>query len=172
MPTCVIHKLITVCGYKTVVKFFPHQPSELEVYSRPHCLGVPDNEHSIFVASRLENAELLQAVLVMLWSCSRNGWSRSVRAFDAARYSFSCSRVGDRIILLEIAPVAWKEVSTLSDSPVATRSPLLRKLLIKLSQSISLMYLPRKLAASEAWFVTTWHEVSFPKSGENKQRAA
>jgi len=26
----IVHTLITVCGYKTVVKFFPHQASDLE----------------------------------------------------------------------------------------------------------------------------------------------
>ncbi|EFJ25897.1 hypothetical protein SELMODRAFT_413196 [Selaginella moellendorffii] len=224
---CVIHKLITVCGYKTVVKFFPHQASDLEVtvallercdkeikecgslkeesvgeYETkcslllwlsilvliPFDLASVDTALGYSTTSTASSSPLVERMLNLckqFLSCSGPvremagvvlsrlltrpdihshllgfmAWSQ-----DALKTSQDSStgvflipgtvnalagifKVGDRSILLEIAPIAWKEASALSDSPLATRSPLLRKLLVKLIQRIGLTYLPPKLAA-------------------------
>lgn len=56
-------------------------------------------------------------------------------------------KVGGRDILLEVAPSAWEEASKLARSQAAIRSPLLRKLLVKLIQRIGNTYLPPRVAS-------------------------
>lgn len=56
-------------------------------------------------------------------------------------------KVGGRDILLDVAPIAWGEATELASSQAASRSPLLRKLLVKLIQRIGNTYLPPRVAS-------------------------
>lgn len=56
-------------------------------------------------------------------------------------------KVGGRDILLDVAPSAWEEACKLARSQAAIRSPLLRKLLVKLIQRIGNTYLPPRVAS-------------------------
>lgn len=55
---------------------------------------------------------------------------------------------GSRKLLLDVAVLSWNDTSALMRSPVAARSPLLRKYLVKLSQRITLTCLPHR---SPSW---------------------
>lgn len=50
-------------------------------------------------------------------------------------------------MLLNVAPMAWQGAHDLAGSQAANRSPLLRKLLVKLIQRIGVMYLPPRIAS-------------------------
>lgn len=54
-----------------------------------------------------------------------------------------CHRqVGGRKLLLDVVPIIWNDTSLLINSSNASRSPLLRKYLMKLTQRIGLTCLP------------------------------
>ncbi|KAH9316181.1 hypothetical protein KI387_024808, partial [Taxus chinensis] len=53
--------------------------------------------------------------------------------------------VGGRDVLLDVASLVWQETCNLTKSAAAARSPLLRKMLIKLTQRVGLTYLPQRV---------------------------
>ncbi|GFY94224.1 ARM repeat superfamily protein [Actinidia rufa] len=57
-------------------------------------------------------------------------------------------KAGNRKLLLDVVPVVWNDTSVLMRSPIAARSSLLRKYLMKLSQRIGLTCLPHR---SPSW---------------------
>lgn len=57
----------------------------------------------------------------------------------------SIFKVGSRQVLLNVVSLTWNDCSLLMKSTTASRSPLLRKLIVKLSQRIGLTCLPHRL---------------------------
>ncbi|XP_073388245.1 tubulin-folding cofactor D [Physcomitrium patens] len=227
-----IHTLMTVCSYKTVVKFFPHQAADLEVavglleqceeevvvgsilkeestgeWETKCCLLlwlsilvlIPfdlasvdtsladpraadtmlagDDEATPMVQKiinictiHLENPGPSREMAGVLLSrlLTRPDMRGALRRFMAWAHDTLASpldsrvgvflvpgvimaiaaifKVGGRDILLDIAPSAWQEASKLARSQSAIRSPLLRKLLVKLIQRIGNTYLPPRIA--------------------------
>ncbi|PPS12994.1 hypothetical protein GOBAR_AA07635 [Gossypium barbadense] len=71
-----------------------------------------------------------------------------------------CCQAGSGRVLLDVVPTIWNDVSVLIKSGSASRSPLLRKYLVKLTQRIGLTCLPHRLP--------TWRYVGRTSSlGEN-----
>ena len=60
-------------------------------------------------------------------------------------YVYYHSQTASRKLLLDVLPTVLNNVTVLSKSSAATRSPLLRKYLIKLTQRIGLVCLPHRL---------------------------
>lgn len=226
-PLCIIiYTLVTVCGYKTVLKFFPHQVSDLElaVSLLEKCHGVT----TVLSAIRQESTgEMETKCTMLLWLSilvlipfdlssvdtalaeagssvkdappplveriivvckdylSNPGPMRKIAGLLLSRLltrpdmkpalisfiqwtqeALSTSmdgtadiflvpgiteamaaifKVGGRDILLDVASTVWQETCNLIKSTVAARSPLLRKLLIKLTQRVGLAYLPQRV---------------------------
>ncbi|BBN05956.1 tubulin-specific chaperone D [Marchantia polymorpha subsp. ruderalis] len=224
----IVHTLMTVCGYKTVVKFFPHQACDLEV-----TVSLLERCHQEVTVSSILKEEstgdwetkctllLWLSILVLipfdmasvdtaLADCSDSSsksnipplvqkiinickdylqspgpvremsgvllsrlltrpdmraalkdfveWSREAlrRTEDEAIKIFlipgvvgvlaAIYKVGGRDMLLDTTLPVWQVASQLATSSAANRSPLLRKLLIKLMQRVSLMHLPPRIA--------------------------
>lgn len=226
-PLCIIiYTLVTVCGYKTVLKFFPHQVSDLElaVSLLEKCHGVT----TVLSAIRQESTgEMETKCTMLLWLSilvlipfdlssvdtalaeagssvkdappplveriivvckdylSNPGPMRKIAGLLLSRLltrpdmkpalisfiqwtqeALSTSmdgtadiflvpgiteamaaifKVGGRDILLDVASTVWQETCNLIKSTAAARSPLLRKLLIKLTQRVGLAYLPQRV---------------------------
>ncbi|XP_078448092.1 ARM repeat superfamily protein [Wolffia australiana] len=221
-PLCIIiYTLVTVCGYKSVIKFFPHQVSDLEL-----AVSLLENCHSSVSNSSLRQestGEMETKCVMLLWlyilvlvpfdistidtnagestylggleppplvlkllgfskdylgsagpmrriSClllarlvtrpdmsiafnSFREWGNQVYA-DAAEQQVdhfrllgvveafaSVFKVGSRKTLINVYAETWKKSSVLLKSTAASRSPLLRKLLMKLFQNIGLVCL-------------------------------
>ncbi|KAJ7962155.1 tubulin-folding cofactor D [Quillaja saponaria] len=66
------------------------------------------------------------------------------RLLGAVEALASIFKAGRRELLLDVIPVVWSDTSVLFKSSAATRSPLLRKYLMKLTQRIGLMALPHR----------------------------
>ncbi|CAK9217775.1 unnamed protein product [Sphagnum troendelagicum] len=228
----IVHTLITVCGYKTVVKFFPHQASDLEptVALLEQChrevtvgsilkeestgdwetkctlllwlsilVLIPFDMASVdtaMVEPRASNAggeeeqtpPLVQRMVKLCTEHLSNpgptremtgvllsrlltrpdmqgtlkgfmAWTRQALATtqDGMMGVFlvpgiigalaGIFKVGGRDMLLNVAPMAWQGAHDLAGSQAANRSPLLRKLLVKLIQRIGVMYLPPRIAS-------------------------
>lgn len=240
-PLCIIiYSLVTVCGYKAVIRFFPHQVSDLEpaVSLLEKCHGttagtalrqestgemetkcvillwlsilvlVPfdissvdtsiANSHSLganepppLVARILEiskehlsSAGPMQTIAGLLLSklltrpdmlpafTSFIEWTHEVlssatedvihhfRLLGAVETLAAIFKNGSRKALLDIVPVVWNDTSVLIKSTPASRSPLLRKYLIKLTQRMGLTCLPPR--------ATTWRYVGKHSTlGEN-----
>eukprot|EP01018_Ginkgo_biloba_P017523 Gb_00473 [translate_table: standard] len=226
-PLCIIiYTLVTVCGYKTVIKFFPHQVSDLElaVSLLERCHQVTSISSSIREES---TGEMETKCTMLLWlsilvlipfdmssvdtalaeTClfskdappplvermiivckdylsspgpmrkmaglllsrllTRPDMRAALRSFmQWSQASLATSmeentgiflvpgiteamaaifQVGGRDILLDVASIAWQGTCDLVKSPAAARSPLLRKLLIKLTQRVGLTYLPQRV---------------------------
>ncbi|KAL2632493.1 hypothetical protein R1flu_003972 [Riccia fluitans] len=224
----VIHTLITVCGYKTVVKFFPHQACDLEVtvtlLERCHqevtvssvlkeestgdwetkctlllwlsilvlipfdmasvdtalvdCSEIhagstvpplvqriikvckeylqspgPVREMSGVLLSRLLTRPDMRHALRDFIDWSNEALSttldESIKIFlvpGVVGVLAAIFKVGGRDMLLDTTIPVWQVASHLATSSAASRSPLLRKLLIKLMQRVSLMHLPPRIA--------------------------
>lgn len=240
-PICiVIYSLVTVCGYKSVFRFFPHQVSDLElavsllekchatnsVSSLRHestgemetkCIVllwlsilvlIPFDLSSVdtSIASRnnaggdgppplvmriietckdyLSNAGPMRTIAGLLLSrlLTRPDMSKAFTSFiDWAHDTLSSVednvighfrllgavealaatfKIGSTSVLLNVVPILWSDTSVLIKSRTASRSSLLRKHLIKLTQRIGLTSLPPRPA--------TWHYVGKNKTlGEN-----
>lgn len=240
-PICiVIYSLVTVCGYKSVFRFFPHQVSDLElavsllekchatnsVSSLRHestgemetkCIVllwlsilvlIPFDLSSVdtSIASRndagrdeppplvmriieickdyLSNAGPMRTIAGLLLSrlLTRPDMSKAFTSFiDWAHDTLSSEednvighfrllgavealaatfKIGSTSALLNVVPLLWSDTSVLIKSRTASRSSLLRKHLIKLTQRIGLTSLPPRPA--------TWHYVGKNKTlGEN-----
>ncbi|XP_047156873.1 tubulin-folding cofactor D [Vigna umbellata] len=225
-PICIIvYSLVTVCGYKSVIKFFPHQVSDLELAVsllekchstnsvtslRQESTGemeakcvtllwlyilvlVPFDistvDTSIANDDSLTEFELSPLVLRIIGFCkdylSTAGPMRTMAGLVLSRLltrpdmpkaftSFvewthtvmssvtedllhhfqllgvvealaAIFKAGSRNLLLDASPVVWNDTSMLYKSSDATRSPLLRKYLMKLTQRIGLTALPHRL---------------------------
>ncbi|KAG0570729.1 hypothetical protein KC19_6G183600 [Ceratodon purpureus] len=228
-----IHTLMTVCSYKTVVKFFPHQAADLELavglleqceeevivgsilkeestgeWETKCCLLLwlsilvlipfdlasvdtsladsrtadatltADDEPPPLVqkmikicTAHLENPGPTREMAGVLLSrlLTRPDMRGALRRFMAWTHDSLAApldgmtgvflvpgvimaiaaifKVGGRDILLDVAPSAWEEASKLARSQAAIRSPLLRKLLVKLIQRIGNTYLPPRVAS-------------------------
>ena len=59
-------------------------------------------------------------------------------------WTIYCGQAGSRKVLFDVVPTIWNDVSVLIKSDAATRSPLLRKHLVKLTQRIGLTCLPHR----------------------------
>ncbi|KAJ7541816.1 hypothetical protein O6H91_10G078100 [Diphasiastrum complanatum] len=224
----IIHTLVTVCGYKTVVKFLPHQAHNLEI-----TVAILERCHQEFKVSSISKEErtgewetectllLWLSILVLIpfdmtsvdTSLSESSFSEKhepvsplveriiqickdylsspgpVREMAGVLLSRLLTRpdmsdnllsfvnwtqlmlastqdtptgvflvpgvlgtlaaifkVGGRDILISIASLAWQDASDLACSQIAGRSPLLRKLLMKLILRIGLTYLSPRVA--------------------------
>ncbi|XP_010449749.1 PREDICTED: tubulin-folding cofactor D-like isoform X2 [Camelina sativa] len=228
-PICIIiYSLVTVCGYKAVIKYFPHQVSDLEL-----AVALLDKCHSMTSVSSLRQEstgemeakcvtllwlsilvlvpfdissvdtsiandksfgvdDLAPLVLKILGFCkdylstagpmrrisglllskllTRPDMGKAFASFfewthevlssegDSVVNNFCLLGVmealaaifmtASREVLLEALPVVLKDVTMLSKSNAATRSPLLRKYLIKLTQRIGLVCLSHR---SPSW---------------------
>ncbi|KAK9103212.1 hypothetical protein Sjap_020466 [Stephania japonica] len=224
-PLCIIiYSLVTVCGYKAVIKFFPHQVSDLEL-----AVSLLEKCHYTTTATTLRQestGEMEAKCVVLLWlsilvlvpfdissvdtsvanvSCfnglepsplvlkimefskdylSNAGPMRSIaglllsklltrpdmpKAFisfiewthevvSSAADDFmdrfrllgvvealaAIFKAGARKSLLDVVPLSWVDTSTLIKSSIASRNPLLRKFLMKLTQRIGLTCLPHR----------------------------
>ncbi|XP_057830679.2 tubulin-folding cofactor D isoform X2 [Cryptomeria japonica] len=227
-PLCIlIYTLVTVCSYKTVIRFLPHQVSDLElaVSLLEKCHGtsmvlsslrqestgemetkctmllwlsilvlIPFDMSSVDTAlagaencsgkdsppplvermitvckdylsnpgpmrkmagvllSRLVTRPDMKSALKSLTTWTQEALGTSTEdtndiflvpgIFEAMAAIF---KVGGRDVLLDVASVMWQETCNLTKSVTAARSPLLRKLLIKLTQRIGLTYLPQRV---------------------------
>ncbi|KAK9742802.1 hypothetical protein RND81_03G198300 [Saponaria officinalis] len=223
----IIYTLVTVCGYKAVIKFFPHQVSDLELAVsllekchtakatsslRQESTGemeakcvvllwlsilvlvpfdISSVDTSITQANNLKGDEPPPLVLRILVFCkdylssagpmrtisglllskllTRPDMSSAFTSFIEWTHEISSSRsdnvldqfrllgvvealaaifkAGSRNVLLDVAPIIWNDVSVLMKSSAASRSPLLRKYLVKLGQRIGLVCLPFRSAS-------------------------
>ncbi|KAF8083932.1 hypothetical protein N665_0744s0007 [Sinapis alba] len=225
-PICIIiYTLVTVCGYKSVIKFFPHQVSDLEL-----AVLLLEKCHSTASVSSLRQestGEMEAKCVTLLWLsilvlvpfdissvdtsiaedesfgvgdiaplvlkilgfckdylCSSGPmrrisglllsklltrpdmgkaftsfveWTDEVLSFkeDSVVNHFrllgvmealaAIFKTASRKVLLDVLPTVLNNVTVLSKSSAATRSPLLRKYLIKLTQRIGLVCLPHRL---------------------------
>ncbi|CAM6128397.1 unnamed protein product [Calypogeia fissa] len=226
-----VHTLMTVCGYKIVVKFFPHQACDLEVTvtllerchqevtvssilkeestgdwetqctlllwlsilvlipfdmasvdtaladSGPSCGNSPEavpplvermirmckedlanpgpvREMAGVLLARLLSRPDMRAALnnFVAWTIEALNSDEDVRASSflvpgVVGVLAALFKVGGRDILLSITPAVWRVVSQLINSSIASRSPLLRKLLVKLTQRVGLVHLPPRVAS-------------------------
>ncbi|CAB4300076.1 unnamed protein product [Prunus armeniaca] len=222
-PICIIiYSLVTVCGYKAVVRFFPHQVSDLELAVsllekchhtssvsslRQESTGemeakcvmllwlsilvlVPFDISTVdtsiannsnlgklepaplvlriigFSKDYLSNAGPMRTIAALLLSklltrpdmpkafSSFVEWAHEVlssptddvinhfRLLGATEALAAVFKVGGRKLLLDVVPIIWNDTSLLINSSNASRSPLLRKYLMKLTQRIGLTCLP------------------------------
>ncbi|XP_051132533.1 tubulin-folding cofactor D [Andrographis paniculata] len=226
-PICIIiYTLVTVCGYKSVIKFFPHQVSDLEL-----AVSLLEKCHNINAATSLRHestGEMEAKCIILLWlyilvlipfdiSSVDTSMANSIRAgvdgppplvlrilefckdylssagpmrtiaglllsrlltrpdMSKAFTSFvdwvhnilssaendvidhfrllgavaavaAIFKIGSTKFLQPVVTILWTDASVLMKSPMATRSSLLRKYLIKLTQRIGLTCLPRQTA--------------------------
>ncbi|KAL5796379.1 hypothetical protein ACOSQ2_001199 [Xanthoceras sorbifolium] len=224
-PICIIiYTLVTVCGYKAVIKFFPHQVSDLEL-----AVSLLEKCHDTTSVSSLRQestGEMEAKCVILLWlsilvllpfdissidtSIANNDnlgknepaplvmrilgfskdylsnagpmrtmaglllsklltrpdmptaftsfveWTREVlssvaddaishfRLLGAVEALAAIFKAGGRKVLVTVVPVVWNDASALFKSGSASRSPLLRKYLVKLTQRIGLTCLPRR----------------------------
>ncbi|KAK2650585.1 hypothetical protein Ddye_018074 [Dipteronia dyeriana] len=225
-PICIIiYTLVTVCGYKAVIKFFPHQVSDLELavslLEKCH-----DDTNSVSSLRQESTGEMEAKCVILLWlsilvlvpfdissidtSIANNNnldknepaplvmkilgfskdylsnagpmrtiaglllsklltrpdmptaftsfveWTHEVlssftddalshfRLLGAVEALAAILKAGGRKVLLNVVPVIWNDASALFKSDSASRSPLLRKYLVKLTQRIGLTCLPRR----------------------------
>ncbi|KAI9181097.1 hypothetical protein LWI28_011410 [Acer negundo] len=225
-PICIIiYTLVTVCGYKAVIKFFPHQVSDLELavslLEKCH-----DDTNSVSSLRQESTGEMEATCVILLWlsilvlvpfdissidtSIANNNnldknepaplvmrilgfskdylsnagpmrtiaglllsklltrpdmptaftsfveWTHEVlssvtddalshfRLLGAVEALAAIFKAGGRKVLLNVVPVVWNDASALFKSGSASRSPLLRKYLVKLTQRIGLTCLPRR----------------------------
>ncbi|CAN1345938.1 Tubulin-folding cofactor D [Linum perenne] len=225
-PICIIlYTLVTVCGYKAVTKFFPHQVSDLEL-----AVSLLDKCHKTASATSLRQestGEMETQCVILLWlsvlvlvpfdissidtsivsSCQGSeddepaplvlkilnfskdylssagpmrtmsglllsrllsrpdmpmaftsfmGWTHEVlssgtddtmshfRLLGVLEALAAIFKTGGRRLLIDVVPIVWNDVSLLTKSNMACRSPLLRKFLVKLSQRIALTCLPHR----------------------------
>ncbi|CAI0383425.1 unnamed protein product [Linum tenue] len=224
-PICIIlYTLVTVCGYKAVTKFFPHQVPDLEL--AVSLLEKCHNTASTTALRQESTGEMETQCVILLWlsilvlvpfdissvdtsiasnslrsedepvplvlkilSFSKDylssagpmrtmaglllsrlltrpdmplaftsflGWTHEVlssgaddtlshfRLLGVLEALASIFKAGGRILLIDVVPIAWNDVSLLSKSSMASRSTLLRKFLVKLSQRIALTCLPHR----------------------------
>ncbi|KAL0725356.1 hypothetical protein Bca4012_039955 [Brassica carinata] len=225
-PICIIiYTLVTVCGYKSVIKFFPHQVSDLEL-----AVLLLEKCHSTASVSSLRQestGEMEAKCVTLLWLsilvlvpfdissvdtsiagdesfgvgdiaplvlkilgfckdylCSSGPmrrisglllsklltrpdmgkaftsfveWTDEVlsskedsvvnhfRVLGVMEALAAIFKTASRKVLLDVLPTVLNNVTVLSKSNAATRSPLLRKYLIKLTQRIGLVCLPHRL---------------------------
>ncbi|KAJ4905299.1 Tubulin-folding cofactor D [Raphanus sativus] len=225
-PICIIiYTLVTVCGYKSVIKFFPHQVSDLEL-----AVLLLEKCHSTASVSSLRQestGEMEAKCVTLLWLsilvlvpfdissvdtsiagdesfgvgdiaplvlkilgfckdylCSSGPmrrisglllsklltrpdmgkafasfveWTDEVlsskedsvvnhfRLLGVMEALAAIFKTASRKVLLDVLPTVLNKVTVLSKSNAATRSPLLRKYLIKLTQRIGLVCLPHRL---------------------------
>ncbi|XAR54139.1 hypothetical protein NMG60_11029152 [Bertholletia excelsa] len=228
-PICIIlYSLVTVCGYKAVIKFFPHQVSDLELavslLEKCHVINsatslrqestgemeakciillwlsilvlVPfdissvdssiTNSNSLvgdespplvmrilgFCKDYLSSAGPMRSIAGMLLSrlltrpdmlkafISFTEWTHEVlsssigdvmdhfKLLGAVETLAAIFKTGSRKLLLDVGSIIWNDISVLMKSSTASRSPLLRKYLVKLSQRIGLTCLPHR---SPSW---------------------
>ncbi|XP_022574223.2 tubulin-folding cofactor D-like [Brassica napus] len=225
-PICIIiYTLVTVCGYKSVIKFFPHQVSDLELAVlllekchttssgsslRQESTGemeakcvtllwlsilvlVPFDISSVDTSIAEDESfgvgDIAPLVLKILGFCkdylcssgpmrrisglllskllTRPDMGKAFTSFvewtdevlsskeDSVVNHFrllgvmealaAIFKTASRKVLLDVLPTVLNNVIVLSKSSAATRSPLLRKYLIKLTQRIGLVCLPHRL---------------------------
>ncbi|XP_042480833.1 tubulin-folding cofactor D isoform X2 [Macadamia integrifolia] len=228
-PLCIIiYSLVTVCGYKAVIKFFPHQVSDLELAVSllekchhtttttslrqestgemeakcvillwlsilvlvPFDISTVDTSiaNSNFVGGTepsplvlrilgfskdyLSNAGPMRSIAGLLLSrlLTRPDMPKAFTSFIEWAHEILSSvtddavdhlqllgvvgalaaifKAGGRNFLLDLVPVVWNDTLILIKSNAATRSPLLRKFLVKLTQRIGLTCLPHR---SPSW---------------------
>ncbi|ESQ44003.1 hypothetical protein EUTSA_v10005754mg [Eutrema salsugineum] len=224
-PICIIiYTLVTVCGYKAVIKFFPHQVSDLELAVsllekchtttstsslRQESTGemeakcvtllwlsilvlVPFDISSVDTSIANDKSfgvdDLAPLVLKILGFCkdylcsagpmrrisglllsklltrpdmgkaftSFVEWTHEVlsskedsvlnhfRLLGVMEALAAIFKTASRKVLLDVLPTILNDVTVLSKSNAATKSPLLRKYLIKLTQRIGLVCLPHR----------------------------
>ncbi|KAJ4774444.1 Tubulin-specific chaperone D [Rhynchospora pubera] len=220
-PLCIIiYTLVNVCGYKSVVRFFPHQVSDLEL-----AVSLLQKCHKTVSVTSLRQestGEMETKCVVLLWlyilvlipfdistvdssiGCeegtieavplvekiveiskdylassgpmrrfsglllarllTRPDMAKPFNSFmewahevlisvkDDFEYHFrsiglvealaSIFKVRVRKVLFDVVSYTWSDISFLMKSSIANRSPLLRKLLVKLSQRLGLLCLP------------------------------
>ncbi|KAL9142098.1 hypothetical protein ABFS82_14G146900 [Erythranthe guttata] len=227
-PICIIiYSLVTVCGYKSVIKFFPHQVSDLEL-----AVSLLEKCHNTNTASSLRQestGEMETKCIVLLWlsilvlipfdissvdtSITSSNYAGSdeppplvVRILDICKDYLSNAgpmrtiaglllsklltrpdmmkafssfidwthkilssvednviehfrllgviealaaifKIGSTSVLLNVAADLWNDTSALIKSRAASKSPLLRKYLVKLTQRIGLTCLPHRPAS-------------------------
>ncbi|GAA0175136.1 chaperone [Lithospermum erythrorhizon] len=228
-PLCIIiYSLVTVCGYKAVIKFFPHQVSDLELavslleksYGTKSATGlrqestgemeakcvvllwlcilvlipfdmssvdtsIADSDHSnkneppplvlrIIKVSKdyLSTAGPMRSIAGLLLSklltrpdmpiafISFIDWTHEILSSMAGDYMnhfqllgatealAALFKTGSPKLLVEVVSIIWNDTSALMKSNIASRSPLLRKYLVKLTQRIGLICLPHR---SPSW---------------------
>nr|XP_010919466.1 tubulin-folding cofactor D isoform X3 [Elaeis guineensis] len=145
-PLCIIiYSLVTVCGYKSVIKFFPHQVSDLEP-----AVALLEKCHQTKSATSLRQESTGEM------ETNFTEWAHEVllsvtddvvdhfRLLGVVEALASIFKVGSRKILLNVVSTTWNDSSLLMKSTTATRSSLLRKFLVKLSQRVGLTCLPHR----------------------------
>ncbi|KAI9126819.1 hypothetical protein K1719_002415 [Acacia pycnantha] len=249
-PICIIiYSLVTVSGYKTVIKFFPHQVSDLELAVsllekchhtssltslRQESTGemeakcvmllwlyilvlipfdISTVDTSIANNTNLNDLELTPLVSRILGFCkdylSTAGpmrtmaglvlsrlltrpdmtkafmrfveWTHEVlssvtedvlhhfQLLGAVESLAAIFKAGSRKLLLDAIPLVWNDTLTLYKSSTASRSPLLRKYLMKLTQRIGLTALPHRLPSWRYVGRSTSLNVALNKTGQMDQ---
>ncbi|CAH2063338.1 unnamed protein product [Thlaspi arvense] len=250
-PICIIiYTLVTVCGYKAIIKFFPHQVSDLELAVsllekchstasvsslRQESTGemeakcvtllwlsilvlVPFDISSVDTSIANDKSfgadDLAPLVLKILGFCKdylcNSGpmrrisglllsklltrpdmgkaftsfveWTHEVlsskedsvlnhfRLLGVMEALAAIFKTASRKVLLDVLPTVLNDVTVLSKSNAATKSPLLRKYLIKLTQRIGLVCLPHR---SPTWrYVAQTASLSENISTSSTQRLA
>ncbi|XP_047319767.1 tubulin-folding cofactor D [Impatiens glandulifera] len=244
-PICIIiYSLVTVCGYKVVIKFFPHQVSDLELAvsllemchadtsstsMREESTGemeakcvillwlsilvlVPFDISSVdssivgdhllggappplvlnmlkFCKDYLSNAGPMRTMsgLVLSKLLTRPDMSKAFSSFiewthevlsyvkeDVMDHHFrllgavealaAIFKAGSKKVLVDVVPLVWGDISVLMKSGIASRSPLLRKYLVKLSQRIALTCLPHR---SPSWRYVGRHSTLHANVSQN-----
>ncbi|KAL4336004.1 hypothetical protein GQ457_07G015330 [Hibiscus cannabinus] len=222
----IIYSLVTVSGYKAVIKFFPHQVSDLElavsllekchntasvtslrqestgemeakcvmllwlsilvlvpfdissvdtsIVNSSGCTGEDELAPLVlriigFSKDYLSNAGPMRTVagLVLSKLLTRPDMPKALSSFIEWTHEVLLStaddvvshfqligvvealaaifKAGSRKVLVDVVPTIWNDVSVLIKSGSASRSPLLRKYLVKLTQRMGLTCLPHRL---------------------------
>ncbi|XP_057955692.1 tubulin-folding cofactor D isoform X2 [Malania oleifera] len=225
-PLCIlIYSLVTVCGYKAVIKFFPHQVSDLELavsllekchdtnavsslrqestgemeakcvillwlsilvlvpfdlssvdstiansnsfnefepsplvlrilgFSKDYLSSAgPMRPLAALLLSRLlTRPDMLKALISFIeWvhevlSCVTYDFMDHFRLLGVVEALAAIFKVGSQKGLLDVVSIIWNDTSTLIKSGTASRSSLLRKYLLKLTQRVGLACLPHRL---------------------------
>uniref|UniRef100_A0A1J3H4V5 Tubulin-folding cofactor D n=1 Tax=Noccaea caerulescens TaxID=107243 RepID=A0A1J3H4V5_NOCCA len=250
-PICIIiYTLVTVCGYKAIIKFFPHQVSDLELavsllekchsttsvsslrqestgemeakcvtllwlsilvlvpfdissvdtsIANDKSFGVDDLAPLVlkilsFCKDYLCNAGPMRRISGLLLSklLTRPDMGKAFTSFvewthevlsskeDSVVNHFRLLGVMEALaaifktaspkLLMDVLPTVLNDVTVLSKSKAATKSPLLRKYLIKLTQRIGLVCLPHR---SPSWrYVAHTASLSENMSTSSTQRLA
>ncbi|KAL0347692.1 UNVERIFIED_CONTAM: Tubulin-folding cofactor D [Sesamum calycinum] len=155
----IIYSLVTVCGYKSVIKFFPIRSYAYHIWiAAVKALNTPGYVEGIYQVIDIQTGCLNLRAFGCLLSFSFIDWTHKIlssaedniidhfRLLGAVEALAAIFKSGSTSVLLNVVPVLWNDASVLMKSRTAARSSLLRKYLVKLTQRIALTCLPHRSA--------------------------
>ncbi|GAV78658.1 TFCD_C domain-containing protein [Cephalotus follicularis] len=149
-PICIIiYTLVTVCGYKAVIKFFPHQVSDLEP-----AVSLLEKCHSIISVSSLRQestGEMEAKCVILLWLCILVLVPFDISSVDT---SMANNSNNNNLGELELAPLELRILGFCKDY-LSTAGPMRSIAGLLLSRLLTRPDMPKALTS----FVEWTHEV-------------